>query len=238
MSTEPTPLTPQDYDALLPLVTAERLGSYVRVTKGTTTAAFELYEWNMRAAASVMELTSMVRAIPHKTHRASDTTCTSLTTGRMSISLVRKTRPPACCRSRNPTEATDTWKYRRKTLERSGERCSTSRSSRTSSRARCCDRRRTCRFRAGNSAEATLNQPIPTMTTSAESHGSRRPTSTRCPAASNWKSKGHRIDAGRSQVAEITPLPNPRKASTCGGSVFVPARRPGGHVRSSAPNRR
>ena len=63
MSTEQASLTPDDYQALLPLVTAERLGSYVRATSGTTTDAFELYEWNMRAAASVMQLTSMVEVI-------------------------------------------------------------------------------------------------------------------------------------------------------------------------------
>jgi hypothetical protein len=44
-------------------VTAERLGSYARATDGGTAAAFALYEWNMRAAASVMELTSMVEVI-------------------------------------------------------------------------------------------------------------------------------------------------------------------------------
>lgn len=70
MSTEPPPLTPEEYDELLPLVTVKRLGSYVRSTGGTTTDAFELYEWNMRAAASVMELTSMVEVI---TRNALDT---------------------------------------------------------------------------------------------------------------------------------------------------------------------
>ena len=70
MSTEPAALTPDDYQSLLPLVTAERLGSYVRATSGTTTGAFELYEWNMRAAASVMELTSMIEVI---TRNALDT---------------------------------------------------------------------------------------------------------------------------------------------------------------------
>lgn len=43
---------------LLPLVTGERLGSYVRAGGGVVDA-FRLYEWNMRATASVMELTGM-----------------------------------------------------------------------------------------------------------------------------------------------------------------------------------
>lgn len=70
MSNEPIPLTSGDYENLLPLVTAERLGSYARVTHGGTADAFRLYEWNMRAAASVMELTSMVEVI---TRNALDT---------------------------------------------------------------------------------------------------------------------------------------------------------------------
>jgi hypothetical protein len=51
------------YGELLPLVTAERLGSYVRARGGDLSDAFALYEWNMRAAASVMELTSMVEVL-------------------------------------------------------------------------------------------------------------------------------------------------------------------------------
>ncbi|MFT3798902.1 hypothetical protein [Microbacterium sp.] len=52
-----------DYDDLLSLVTAERLGSYVRATGGTTAEAFALYEWNMRASASIIELSSIVEVI-------------------------------------------------------------------------------------------------------------------------------------------------------------------------------
>ena len=63
MSTERAALSAEDYESLLPLVTAERMGSYSRATDGGTAAAFALYEWNMRAAASVMELTSMVEVI-------------------------------------------------------------------------------------------------------------------------------------------------------------------------------
>lgn len=70
MSNEPIPLTSGDYETLLPLVTAERLGSYARVTHGGTADAFRLYEWNMRAAANVIELTSMVEVI---TRNALDT---------------------------------------------------------------------------------------------------------------------------------------------------------------------
>ncbi len=44
------------------LITAERLRSYIERT-GSATAAVRLYEWNMRAAASVMELTGVVEVI-------------------------------------------------------------------------------------------------------------------------------------------------------------------------------
>jgi len=54
---------PDLYSELLPLVTAERLGSYLRASGGDVSDAFALYEWNMRAAASVMELTSMVEVL-------------------------------------------------------------------------------------------------------------------------------------------------------------------------------
>ncbi len=49
--------------ALLPLLTAERLGSYARATNGATANVFRLYEWNMRACASVLELSSMVEVV-------------------------------------------------------------------------------------------------------------------------------------------------------------------------------
>lgn len=63
MSTEPPTMDGRDYEDLLPFVTAERLGSYLRFSGGSTADAFRLYEWNMRVAASVMELTSMVEVI-------------------------------------------------------------------------------------------------------------------------------------------------------------------------------
>lgn len=44
------------------LITAERLRSYTERTESTT-GALRLYEWNMRAAASVMELTGVVEVI-------------------------------------------------------------------------------------------------------------------------------------------------------------------------------
>ncbi|QWL27355.1 hypothetical protein [Rathayibacter toxicus] len=51
------------YVTLLPLVAAERLGSYLDASDGDVSDAFALYEWNMRAAASIMELTSMVEVL-------------------------------------------------------------------------------------------------------------------------------------------------------------------------------
>lgn len=63
MSKQTPRLTAEDYNALLPLVTAERLGSYLRASGGGISDAFDLYEWNMRAAAGVLELTSMVEVI-------------------------------------------------------------------------------------------------------------------------------------------------------------------------------
>jgi hypothetical protein len=63
VSTASGPFEPDLYSELLPLVTAERLGSYLRASGGDVSDAFALYEWNMRAAASVMELTSMVEVL-------------------------------------------------------------------------------------------------------------------------------------------------------------------------------
>lgn len=63
MSTASGPLDPDSYSEILPLVTAERLGSYLGASGGDTVDAFALYEWNMRAAASIMELTSMVEVL-------------------------------------------------------------------------------------------------------------------------------------------------------------------------------
>ncbi len=63
MSTSSGFVETDTYLDLLPLVTAERLGSYLHTCGGGVPEAFELYEWNMRAAASVMELTSMVEVL-------------------------------------------------------------------------------------------------------------------------------------------------------------------------------
>ncbi len=63
MSTTSSPFGTDMYSELLPLVTAERLGSYLRASGGDVSDAFALYEWNMRAAASIMELTSMVEVL-------------------------------------------------------------------------------------------------------------------------------------------------------------------------------
>lgn len=50
------------HEPLIPLLTEERLRSYLSVTS-TRSAAVELYEWNMHASASVMELTGVVEVI-------------------------------------------------------------------------------------------------------------------------------------------------------------------------------
>ncbi|GAA1817930.1 hypothetical protein [Agromyces neolithicus] len=63
MSTESSEFDPRKYDELLPLVTGERLGSYLRASGGGVVDAFHLYEWNMHTSASVMELTSMVEVL-------------------------------------------------------------------------------------------------------------------------------------------------------------------------------
>lgn len=63
MSTASGSFDTDSYNELVPLVTAERLGSYLRASEGDISDAFALYEWNMRAAASVMELTSMVEVL-------------------------------------------------------------------------------------------------------------------------------------------------------------------------------
>lgn len=63
MSTEPLSMHRADYEELLPFVTAERLGSYLHYSAGDIADAFGLYEWNMRVAASLMELTSMVEVV-------------------------------------------------------------------------------------------------------------------------------------------------------------------------------
>lgn len=51
-----------DRARLIPLLTAERLGSYLAVA-GNVDDAIKLYEWNMAASASVMELTGVVEVV-------------------------------------------------------------------------------------------------------------------------------------------------------------------------------
>lgn len=66
MSTPHPPAPPSrawDYGELRRLLTNERLSSYFADTDGSNQRAFELYEWNMSASASVLELTSMVEVI-------------------------------------------------------------------------------------------------------------------------------------------------------------------------------
>lgn len=49
MSAAPGDFERDLYIELLPLVTAERLGSYLRASGGDVADAFALYEWNMRS---------------------------------------------------------------------------------------------------------------------------------------------------------------------------------------------
>lgn len=58
---EPAPA--RDYQALSDLLTAERLGSFLRWSGGNVEAAFALYEWNMTASAAVMHTTGMVEVV-------------------------------------------------------------------------------------------------------------------------------------------------------------------------------
>jgi hypothetical protein len=53
----------RDYATLRDLLTAERLGSYLRWSGGDTGAAFALYEWNMTASAAIMHTTGMVEVV-------------------------------------------------------------------------------------------------------------------------------------------------------------------------------
>ncbi|MBY6059876.1 hypothetical protein [Microbacterium esteraromaticum] len=72
-------MSAEQYESLLPLATAERLGSYSRATEADITATFGLYEWNMRAAASVMELTFPARPQGYSAReRSSDTSGTPI----------------------------------------------------------------------------------------------------------------------------------------------------------------
>lgn len=61
--TTPSVPPPRDYAALSRLLTAERLGSYLRWSDGNIEAAFALYEWNMAASAAVMHTTGMVEVV-------------------------------------------------------------------------------------------------------------------------------------------------------------------------------
>ncbi|QYJ04171.1 hypothetical protein KUV85_00380 [Nocardioides panacisoli] len=57
------PAPARDYAALARLLSAERLGSYLRWSGGDVPAAFALYEWNMAASAAVMHTTGMVEVV-------------------------------------------------------------------------------------------------------------------------------------------------------------------------------
>jgi len=52
-----------DYQHLLELLTAERLGSYLAAAEGDIDAAFALYEWNIEVAAAALSLTAMVEVV-------------------------------------------------------------------------------------------------------------------------------------------------------------------------------
>jgi hypothetical protein len=51
-----------DYERLMHLLTAERLGSYVRACDDVD-AAFALYEWNIEVSAAAMSMTAMVEVL-------------------------------------------------------------------------------------------------------------------------------------------------------------------------------
>lgn len=53
---------PAEFEHITALLTAQRLGSYRQCTK-TLSSAVELYEWNLRAAASVLVLTGLVEVV-------------------------------------------------------------------------------------------------------------------------------------------------------------------------------
>lgn len=56
-----------DYEQLLKLLTAERLGSYLHAADGDIAGAFALYEWNMEVAAAALSLTGMVEVVLRNT---------------------------------------------------------------------------------------------------------------------------------------------------------------------------
>jgi hypothetical protein len=61
----------RDYHALSQMLTAERLGSYLRWSGGDPPVAFALYAWNMTASAAVMHTTGIVEVVvPNAMDRA------------------------------------------------------------------------------------------------------------------------------------------------------------------------
>ncbi len=59
----PHPTAHLDYEQLLGLLTAERLGSYWEAAQGDLEAAFALYEWNIDVSAAALSLTAMVEVL-------------------------------------------------------------------------------------------------------------------------------------------------------------------------------
>lgn len=55
--------SPVDYDRLRDLLSAERLGSYLKAANGDLEDAFALYEWNIEAAASALSMAAMVEVV-------------------------------------------------------------------------------------------------------------------------------------------------------------------------------
>lgn len=56
------PSSPTNREELVPLLTTERLGSYLAAT-ASADAAIKLYEWNMAVSASVLKLTGIVEVV-------------------------------------------------------------------------------------------------------------------------------------------------------------------------------
>lgn len=66
LSNEVPPVGPRarwNYEAIRDCLTSERLGSYLSATDDDLVGAFQLYEWNMQASASMLSLTSMVEVV-------------------------------------------------------------------------------------------------------------------------------------------------------------------------------
>ncbi|MDO5696736.1 MAG: hypothetical protein Q4G51_02060 [Dermatophilus congolensis] len=55
--------TPIDYVRLRELLSAERLGSYLRATDDDLVRTFALYEWNIDASAAALSLTAIVEVV-------------------------------------------------------------------------------------------------------------------------------------------------------------------------------